>query len=302
MPATRNPRRAIAHRDPSVQGAVPRRRRPALGPLFFPALLALTAGLVASPAWADEAPESNNKDSGFLSDFSVTVGGGGLYSPTFTGSDSYEATALPYLDITWKDRVFLNVHDGLGVKALRDDDTGSEWLKGYEVGVAIRPSDARDEDDDDHLTGLGDIDLSAEAGLFAAAEIGAFDVGAEIYQDIGDGHEGMTAEFSIGMTRALTDRFFLSGEAALHLADSSYMESFFDVSASQSASSGLSQYDAGAGLYATSFGVTARYQITQGWAVMGLAEVTRLVGDAADSPIAEEEAGVTLGTFLVYRF
>ena len=62
----------------------------------------------------------------------------------------WKARALPLIDIRWKDRVFLNPRDGLG---LRVYDEG-----GLTVSAGVGYVFARDESDGDALRGMGDID------------------------------------------------------------------------------------------------------------------------------------------------
>ena len=301
MPVSRN-----LTRNTSLPDLITGRRRWArlVGELIVASLLALGIVLaVAHQAAAQSA--SDQSGSSWRDDWDVTVGGGALYAPTFAGSDSYEVDPLPFAEIVWRDRVFLSARRGLGGTLLQRDageGAGGGPIDGYSLGLAVRPSEARDEDDDDHLTGLGDVDLSAEAGLFAALESGMVEFGAELYQDIGDGHEGLRGSLSVGLNRPVGERLFLGAEATIDFADKSYMESFFGVSSSQAARSSFSTYDAGAGIYSMGLEVSARYRITRGWGVTGILGYSHLVGDAADSPIVEEEGAIQAGAFVTYTF
>ena len=59
--------------------------------------------------------------------------------------------------------------------------------------------------------------------------------------------------------------------------------------AADSARSGLNTYSADAGIKDAGLGVTLTYKFTDNWDVTGLANYTRLLGDAADSPVVDDE-------------
>ena len=83
------------------------------------------------------------------------------------------------------------------------------------------------------------------------------------------------------------------------------MDSYFSIDASDAARSGLRQYNADAGIKDVAFGGTLTYGFSERWSISGLATYTRLVGDAADSPVvknAGDENQFFGGTLINYRF
>ena len=266
-----------------------RRRGPGVAKILVVSLV--VAGLLfvlASTAEAD--------------DWEVTIGAGATYGPEYPGADEYGFSPLPYVDVTWRDRLFLRSEQGLGGYIVNWGDRSDGLIEGLTVGLSVRPSDTRDEDDDDRLDGLGDVDLSAEVGFFATLEVGFLEFGAELYQDVGNGHEGLRGELSTGIGHQLTERFTVGAETFLQFGDGQYLESFFGVTNRQAGRSGLDRYDAGSGLYGAGVGLSAQYQLTEHWGLLSFVEYSRLVGDAADSPIVEDEGAVEVGAFVVYRF
>jgi len=264
-----------------------------------------------TPGQGPAQPASGNEPPG---DWQVTVGAGALYGPAYSGSDESEVQPLPFLDVTWRDRVFLNVRNGFGVFVLNEgggppgpggqggSPGGGALIEEYALGLSVRPSEGRNEDDDDHLAGMGDIDLSAEIGAFGSLELGPVELGAEIYRDVAGGHEGLHG--SIGATLGASPYRRLRVEAGpfMKFGDGQYLESFYGVSAEQSARSGLAAYDAGSGIYAAGVEAMAHLAISDSWGLLAIAEYQRLVGDVADSPVVEEKGGVEVGAFLTYRF
>ena len=96
-------------------------------------------------------------EGGERGDWDIRIGAGVRYVAKYEGSDEMKARALPLLDITWKDLVFLNPRDGLGVRVY---DEG-----GLTLSVGVGYVFARDESDGDALKGMGDVDETAAASL-----------------------------------------------------------------------------------------------------------------------------------------
>jgi outer membrane protein len=93
--------------------------------------------------------------------------------------------------------------------------------------------------------------------------------------------------------------------ASTTYASDRYNEKYFGIDPDNARRSGLRRHDAEGGIKDVGLSVTATYLFTERWAVTGLVGVTQLVGDAADSPIVEDEGSATQGLFapgLVYNF
>ena len=67
-----------------------------------------------------------------------------------------------------------------------------------------------------------------------------------------------------------------------------FTDTYFGVSEGESLSSGYAPYDAGGGIYAARLSVEARYEFLPDTLLMGRFTYSRLLGDAADSPIVHE--------------
>jgi outer membrane protein len=119
----------------------------------------------------------------------------------------------------------------------------------------------------------------------------------EVRQDIDSGHEGALVELSGGTTLPFENPIVFVSLGTTWASDD-YMESFFGIDSGQSAASGLKEYNADAGIKDVNIGLAAGYSITPRWRVGGKLGYKRLVGDAADSPIVDDEdqffAGITL--------
>jgi outer membrane scaffolding protein for murein synthesis (MipA/OmpV family) len=80
------------------------------------------------------------------------------------------------------------------------------------------------------------------------------------------------------------------------------MDAFFSVNAQQAARSGFNAYDADAGIKDVYLGLNADIPLSQQWSLKMTGMYSRLIGDAADSPIVESEDQFFGGLGLTYRF
>lgn len=230
------------------------------------------------------------------SKWSVVIGGGGGYAPDYEGSDDYEFQPFPFASIVYDNFVFIE-GTSVGLNLLNYD--------GLAAGPLARYGGGRDEDDNNALDGLGDVDGSIELGGFLKYELGIWSAALTVTQDVGGGHEGMVAEMATGVAVPLSETLSSSVEASASWADSTYMDSFFGVSRTQSAKSGHSRYAADSGFKDVGITLGLNYMISEAVGVSGLVQYTRLVGDAADSPIVEDKGSADqffTGMFLTYRF
>lgn len=261
-------------------------KRLALGACLLP--------LTISPAIAQEMGTKNWKD------WDVTIGVGAEYEPVSPGIDESEVGVLPYVDIEYKDRFFIKSERGIGAYVLRSQDDPE-----YGVGFAIGYDEGREESDArKQLDGLGDIDGSAEAIIFAEGELSPVELELELAQGLGsDGHDGFRAEFSAGVDGMVTDRLYLGAGPFITYGDEQYIESYYGVTSQQAdRSATYSQYDTDGGFESFGIEANARFMLTQNWSVLGFAEYTRLLGDAKDSPIVDDEGFFSAGTAIAYTF
>jgi outer membrane protein len=88
-------------------------------------------------------------------------------------------------------------------------------------------------------------------------------------------------------------------------ASEDYMSSFFDVTASDSALSGLPQFDADAAFRDVGISLMGMWHLNQAWHIAGGFEYKLLLGDAADSPVVDQrgdENQISVGVSLLYSW
>jgi outer membrane protein len=238
--------------------------------------------LAAGPVMAQEAEK----------DWQFMAGIGGTYGPAYAGADEFEVGPLLDFNASYKDdQFFAGFRSGLGATVFRTENMKVQVALGYAFG--------RDEADDPQLAGMGDIDGQA-LGIFRLAyDLDGFALGAELK---GGGDYGATLDLTAEREWEVTDRFALGVEAGAVLANADHQQTFFGVTAAQSATSGHAAFAPGGGLQSAGVGLTARYGLSPSTALIGGVRYDRLLGDAADSPLVLDKAQPSAFAGLFIRF
>lgn len=266
-------------------------------------MLALAACAGALPAMAADLGQGGYKDGGApVEDAGINglkVGGVLIVQPTFEGSDEYEAIGFPYIFPTFSGGPgFFSRFDARGLddirfKLIERDGFIAGPLAGYNLG--------RDEDDDDHLEGLGDVDGGVVGGGFVGYRVGSVLFDASFHNTFGD-DGGYLIRLGAELEHPLRERLMLTARIGATYADDDYMENYFGVSGEQSADSGLNAFEAESGFKDVFAEVGLKAQLDAQWEARGSVRYSRLVGDAADSPIVESEDQFTGLIGLSYKF
>lgn len=258
-------------------------------------LSALTAAVI----FFSQAPNALAQDGQYhqQGDWRVSAGAGVLVIPEYVGSDEVQILPIPVIDVTYKDRVFLNFYDGLGGYLYKSDGLNVKTSLGFEFG--------REEDDDQSLAGTGDIDDAATLNLEASYHIGQFSPFVSIKQYLG-GTEGLQGEIGVESFFSLgedlwTDPTIKLGVSAEY-SDEDHMEGYFGVNSQQSLRSGIARYTPEAGFSAAKAEFSFIYPFTEEWTATTMVEYSQIIGDAADSPLVEEENQFGGGVFISYNF
>jgi MipA family protein len=266
------------------------------------AVIAILASLFpASTALAQE-----NLSSG--KEWKFNVGGGIMVAPKYMGDDSYGLYAVPSVSITYKDKFFASVEEGVGYNYLINDN--------WRIGPVARYDFGRDEDGDsifriggdtDDLRGLGDVDGTVELGAFVEYKMDALKFSFDVLQGIG-GHESLrgSAEASYnGMTNFYGQPIAYSFGPELQWAGSDYHNAYFGVNSAQSAASGLSQYKADGGFLSYGLGGNMMMPLNERITAITFAKYNHLGDEAANSSLVEERGSEhqgIFGAFITYGF
>ncbi|MFD2237618.1 MipA/OmpV family protein [Aureimonas populi] len=239
-----------------------------------------------------EVPSYEVQQAETFRNWTLVIGAGARYRPEYEGSDDLEVSPIPFFLFTYDDWLKIDP-TGLEITAFRYEGFSVSALVGYESG--------RNEDDHDRLRGLGDIDFAATLGGRAAYEFGPLEAYATIEQTIG-GSESLLGKTGLSLTAPVSQRLILGAKAEATIADDNHMQAYFGVDAIQAAASGLPEYQAEAGLKRVDISTSATYLFNENWLVRGEVGVGFLTGDAADSPIVEDDLQPSASLFLGYKF
>ena len=288
-------------------------RRPAIGSLAAALMVGLPTGASAQTAGSDADPTmlSNVSPDDKRRERQMMVGAFVAYSPAYLGADEYQLVAGPSIQVRY-DRAFLSIQDGLGYDIVRSN--------GWRAGPSISLRQSRQDDGGgpfriagdrtDDLRGLGTIRASADVGGYVAYERGAvaakLDVRHATNTDL-----GLIATLGVRYTAMIPLRsrpgppaIFSIGPRVTFV-DDKYNQSYFDITAEQSARSGMRAYSAKGGLLSAGVGASALVPLGNRISGMVLASYDRMAGDAANSPIVADRGSrdqATIGLGLLYRF
>ena len=181
------------------------------------------------------------------------------------------------------------------------DDTPGWGLTGSVRVVGERPGVFEDVPDDiaiDPLFTYDTVDPAIELGgglAYTAPDVEAF---AVIRRGFG-GHEGWVAEAGADLVLPATDRLTLRAGPRLLAADDTFMDTYFATGAGFL---GTGAYDPDGGLVSAGVQLSARYDVTDAWAVTGTARYDQLLDDAAASPITQSTDQTTLSLVVSRAF
>lgn len=231
----------------------------------------------------------------------VTVGGAAMSVPIYPGSDEHETRFAPFIDVRLG-RWFVGPVPaapsplGIGVDIVRN--------QGVRFGAALT-SDLREirrEEDAPRLAGLGDVDGTQRANLYAAWFVDRYVLRANVAADVGGQDLGTLVTLEAdAVFRPLPD-WTLAVGPGLVWADGDYTQSVFGIDVRQSARSGLRAYSAESGVVSARVAALLNYRIDQHWNLGGRVAFARLQGDAVDSPIVERRSQPSAAVFASYRF
>jgi outer membrane scaffolding protein for murein synthesis (MipA/OmpV family) len=232
----------------------------------------------------------------------LKVGGIVVVLPKYEGSDHYEVIPIPYVLPTFAgggpdffSRIDAKDLDDVRYKLIDRDGFVAGPLVGWNLG--------RDDRDGPLLRGLGDVDGGFVGGAFVGYHFGPVLLDVSFHNTFG-GDGGYLVRFGAEVERPIRDHVTLTARVGTNYADGEYMQNYFGVSAAQSLNSvaGLPAFDADAGFKDVFGEVGLKAELNARWSAQAMVRYSRLIGDAADSPVVESE-NQFIGLFgLSYKF
>ncbi|MEO1796646.1 MAG: MipA/OmpV family protein [Pseudomonadota bacterium] len=222
---------------------------------------------------------------------SFSLGFGGQVTPDYFGSDTYSFGPAGS---------FSPQYLKLGRVEFGDPDPNAVQLGFYPRG-SFRLIGERSASDNPELAGLEDVDLSVEVGGGLGFRSTGFQAFADLRYGV-VGHESFVAEVGAeAILRPAQDVTLTLGPRALWGSDD-FAQTYFGVTAAEAAGSAFTEYDPGSGLVSAGVEAALTYDVNEDWAVRGTATWERFVGDAAESPILEDEDAFGLSIVAIRSF
>lgn len=244
--------------------------------------LAILAPLFAAPALAQSA-------------WNGSIGIGATVAPDYLGSNDYKSRMLPDFNIKYGDLAYLNWRDGLGINLVQAQDWTLSPFIGYHVG--------RKNTGD--LSNFDKVDDGLTAGVKLAYRPNQWAYSLKAETPFTGDVDGYKVTLRADWRNQIAPKWYVGVSPSLAYYSSAWTQDLFNVSAADSARSGIKQYDADAGFWRVGLAGSVTYQFASAWSLTGIAGIVQLTGDAKDSSIVSQVGDATqtlTGVVLSYQF
>jgi MipA family protein len=258
--------------------------------LLSRAALALSLSAVSGAALA-QSGELSEQDAD--RQFVIDLGIGAIAKPKYEAADSYLVYPFPIVSVG---KFYL---PGLGQVVDGRRKSGVFFYPSFSFIGERKASDSTD------LTGTKTVDWAVELGLGGGLRGEHWRAFAELRQGF-NGHTGQVGQLGLDGIIYPAAKWEVSFGPRADFASEDYMDTYFGVSASEAGNSGgrLTAYSPSAGFKSVGLSGRASYDWNDDVRLHLQGGYDRLIGDAADSPIASggSKDQFSLGVGLSYRF
>lgn len=211
-------------------------------------------------------------------DLIVSVRGGASYAPSYFGADHYDVDPSGSFRID-----FVRLPIALTF--------GSSAAVGFNQGFGLLGSanyiSKRNSSEYSEIRGLDDVDATMELGFGLGYEQENYRVFAKARYGF-LGHKAIVGDVGADLIARPIQGLTLTIGPRVDFGQDKYADTYFGVSQSESAASGLKAYTADGGIISAGLEMTALYQFNPLWGVRAKFTWDRLTNDAGNSPIAKQ--------------
>lgn len=257
-------------------------------------MLAVVAGLVGlAPGAAFAQTDPAQPESALAGDF-LTVGVGGVYGPSYEGSDDYVFSATP-LAMGRIGGIGINPRVGGLALDLIPDGAGDKL--GFALGpIATYSGNRHRQTKDPVVRSAGKlksaIDFGVSGGVTVNRVLHAYDsltVSTDVKWNVNGAHRGMVTTPAVSYLTPLSRGVLVSLIATARHVDDDYARYYYSVSPAQAARSGLPRYAAKGGWTNLGVNMLGAFDLdgdvlNGGLALVGFGGYNRLLGDAKRTP------------------
>lgn len=235
---------------------------------------------------------------------SGSVGAGVATAPTYEGSPHRRVLLAPQLSLSYRTQDWGTVELGDRGAVWRAYDDGQGLSLGVvgtiDPGRRMRKGSALDPTPGDaRLAGMGDVKASAGLG----GVVGWGPLSLMVAKSLGrSGSRGTLATLGAELPYALSPELGLKAGLSATVADARFLQSYFGVTAAQSAASGYAVFTPKAGLYKLELSVGAEYKFDKAWSLQAGLNLTALNGDAKRSPLVVKKTFASAVVGVSYAF
>jgi len=227
-------------------------------------------------------------------DWKFRLGAGVGFAPDYEGSDDYEAVPLIAGKVE-KDNYYAEL---VGTKLSANIVPSEMWRAGPQLNYRFK----RNNVDNDRVDDLRTVDEAWELGAFGGFSFKnssdkRYSIGADldVSKDVANGHSGWLIGLNAKYSLPISKDFQFTIGAGGTWADNNYMDEYFSIDSDNAARSGLRKFSADSGLKDIGGNLRLDWKFYGGWNASFLASIDRLLGDAKDSPITDDEGSATQG-------
>ena len=225
--------------------------------------------------------------------WSISLGGGISYAPSYEGSANNRRRFLPLLEASYNNgKLFVSPTRGIGYNFSDSRD--------MQYGLRLALEHGRKQNVDARLFGMGDVSRTADLGAFINWRFAPGYLSSALSASSHGSHFELGGGINVPLSAA--DRLRLG--ANLNWGDSQYNQTYFGVTSAQAAASGntLTTYNASAGI--KDYALTANWAHTfskEWFSSTGLSH-KRLTGSAQSSPLTMRRTTNSFNFLIGYRF
>jgi outer membrane protein len=217
-----------------------------------------------------------------------TVGLGVGLAPDYEGSEDYRLVPL------WQARVS-DLYGPTTFLELFSTRLTSNLVphRNLRLGPMLQYIPKRGSVDNDRVDDLENVDASVMLGVtggwdFLVEPTRSFGVFVEARGDVAEDH-GWLVTPGLRGRMPLAERLSLAGSLSTTWASEDYMSAYFGIDDADAERSGLDGYDADASFKDVALAAALTYDLTELFQIGLLGRYARLLDDAADSPIVDDE-------------
>ncbi|WP_291768100.1 MipA/OmpV family protein [Castellaniella sp.] len=216
----------------------------------------------------------------------VALGAGMTMMPGYEGSRDYKARPFPIVNAQ-SGRFF--AHTGDGFYDSTGDGVGLNLVQTQNLTMGIGANIMWGYDQNDVPHGVGGLPDALGANAFVSTRLSDYVLRLSATRAVTHQDRGVLVNARLSYPYAATHSLTLTPSVATSWANQKYMNSYFGVSADVAGNSGLSAYTPSSGIKDVSLRVAAKYAVTDRLSLTGSVGTSRIVGDAADSPLVQQK-------------